>query len=384
MSSLPEPPPGLDLNETKVPALVSGFVVTWVFEAITVGLRIAARRLVGNPLWWDDWLKSCFTVTVRGGFGRRLWAAPENELEVYFQGLFAAEYLYTFSIVFVKLSILALYWRILGSLKSTRIPIWILSGIVIAWGIAVILVTTFQCWPVSAFWLRFSPSAGEMTFRCPVDVRMFFIAHAIPNIITDICILLVPVPGIWTLQLRTGKKIALLGIFALGLFVTAVSFVRLYYVVALDFNSLDVTWLFSEEMMWTGIEVNLGTVCACLPSLKPVFYLALYGTAHQSTPRTTGASRFGIITIGGSGDPRKHERGVRLESPNDEAGSSTSIVPAPRNRQFHEDTHPFSTLTDNDSDTWQDRGSHDLEMDPMQDEQGRTRTRLTVGKADEL
>jgi hypothetical protein len=40
-----------------------------------------------------------------------------------------------------------------------------------------------------------------------------------------------------------------------------VSFVRLYYVVALDFSSIDVTWLFSEEMMWTGIEVNVGTVC---------------------------------------------------------------------------------------------------------------------------
>lgn len=77
-------------------------------------------------------------MTVRGGFGRHLWASPENGLEVYFQGLFAAEYLYTFSIVFVKLSILALYWRIFGSLNSTRIPIWILSGIVIAWGIAVV------------------------------------------------------------------------------------------------------------------------------------------------------------------------------------------------------------------------------------------------------
>jgi hypothetical protein len=75
---------------------------------------------------------------------------------------------------------------------------------------------------------------------------------------------------------------------------------------------------------------------------------------------------------------------VRLESPNDEAGSSTSIVPAPRNRQFHEDTHPFSTLTDNDSDTWQDRGSHDLEMDRMQDGREKTRARLTVGKTDEL
>ena len=71
---------------------------------------------------------------------------------------------------------------------------------------------------MSAFWLRFDPNGGgEMTYKCPVDVRMFFIANAIPNIITDILMLLVPVPGIWSLQLRISQKIAVFGIFALGL-----------------------------------------------------------------------------------------------------------------------------------------------------------------------
>ncbi|KAF4342798.1 integral membrane protein [Fusarium beomiforme] len=384
MGSLPEPPPGLNLNETKVPALVSGFVVTWILGAISVGLRIASRRLSQNKLWWDDWLivaslvfssgfmldVTCY-MTTRGGFGKHIWAAPPDGLEVYFLGLFIAEYLYTISIVFVKWSILALYWRIFGSIKSTRSLIWILFTIVLAWGIAVILVTTFQCKPISAFWLRFTPSSGgEMKYKCPVNVRMFFIANAIPNITTDILMLLIPVPGIWSLQLRTAKKMAVLGIFALGLL--------LYYVIALDFSSIDVTWLFSEEMMWTGIEVNVGTVCACLPSLKPIFYLAMYGTAYQSTPRATASNRSGIITIGGSGDPRKHDRGVRLKTPNHGACSSTSIAHAPSSSQFHDDTHPFSTLTDNESDTWQDRGSHDMELDQMQDIRDKKRARVTV------
>ncbi|KAI3573011.1 hypothetical protein IWW34DRAFT_888009 [Fusarium oxysporum f. sp. albedinis] len=390
MGSLPEPPPGLDLDETKVPALVSGFVLTWVFGAVSICLRITSRRLVQNQLWWDDWLivvsllfsagfmfdVTCY-MTTRGGFGKHIWAAPLDGLEVYFHGLFIAEYLYTMSIVLVKWSILALYWRIFGSVRSTRLPICILFGIISAWGIAVILVSTFQCLPVSAFWLRFDPNGGsEMTYECPVNVRMFFIANAIPNIITDILILLVPVPGIWSLQLRTAKKIAVLGIFALGLFVTAVSFVRLYYVVALDFSSIDVTWLFSEEMMWTGIEVNVGTVCACLPSLKPILYLAIYGRARHSTPRATGGSLSGIVTIGGSGDPRKHDRGVRLNTPNDGARSSTSIAHAPSNHQFHDDTHPFSALTDNESDSWQDLGIHDLEMDQIAKTGGGRRERM--------
>lgn len=54
--SLSEPPDGLDLTDTKVPSLVSGFVITWVLGAATVALRVTARKLVGNKIWWDDWI----------------------------------------------------------------------------------------------------------------------------------------------------------------------------------------------------------------------------------------------------------------------------------------------------------------------------------------
>lgn len=64
MPILPEPPlpPGLNLEETKVPSLVSGFVVTWVLGLICVALRLSARRLINNNLWWDDWLISVSPV----------------------------------------------------------------------------------------------------------------------------------------------------------------------------------------------------------------------------------------------------------------------------------------------------------------------------------
>ncbi|KAJ0128302.1 Uncharacterized protein HZ326_28606 [Fusarium oxysporum f. sp. albedinis] len=289
-------------------------------------------------------------LTTRGGFGKHIWAAPVDGIEVYFLGLFIAEYLFTISICLVKSSILAFYWRIFGVMRSTRL---------------FILVTTFQCLPVSAFWLRFNPNSSEMAYKCPVDVRMFFIANAIPNNITDILLLLIPIPGIWSLQLRTTQKIAVSGIFALGLFVTTVSFVRLYYVVELDFSSVDITWLFSEAMMWTTIELNVGTVCACLPSLRPILDLAMYGTAQHSTPRATGGNLSGITTIGGSRDPRKRDRGLRLNTPGDGACSSTPIAHSASMRQLHDDTHPLSALTDNESASWEELGSHDIEMDQI-------------------
>ncbi|KAK1842765.1 integral membrane protein [Colletotrichum chrysophilum] len=360
--SLSEPPDGLDLTETKIPSLVSGFVITWVLGAATVALRVTARKLVGNQIWWDDWIiivslifsaafmfdVTCYSqshfrhrdvrritlefltnsdaVTINGGFGKHVWATP-NGLRVYFTGLFIAEYLYTISIVLVKAAILAFYWRIFSARRESRLAIYVLLGITCAWGIAVVrppldksnrrvvntvlanglqlLVSTFQCLPVSAFWLRFDANANlsPSDYECGVNVKTFFIANAIPNIITDVLLLLLPVPGIWSLQLRKPQKVALVGIFTLGIFVTAVSFIRLHYVLAIDFADPDTTWLLIEEMMWTGIEVNIGTVSACLPSLKPILNLALHGNVQQSKPAT--GSDLGIMTAGGSSGPYK-------------------------------------------------------------------------------
>lgn len=43
--------------------------------------------------------------------------------------------------------------------------------------------------------------------------------------------------------------------------VTIVSAIRLVFVVGLDLHSPDKTWNQAEEMMWTGVEVNIATVC---------------------------------------------------------------------------------------------------------------------------
>jgi hypothetical protein len=159
-------------------------------------------------------------------------------MKVWAMGLFVAEYTYTLSIVFIKWSILAFYWRIFSINPTIRLPMWILCGIVGAWGIAVvryhtyqfretegtltqlqILVTSFQCLPISAFWERFDPvnpmPASEYT--CGVDVHTFFKANAIPNIVTDVFILLLPLPYIWTLQLCRAQKVAITSIFIVGL-----------------------------------------------------------------------------------------------------------------------------------------------------------------------
>lgn len=88
------------------------------------------------------------------GFGKHVEAFANDEelyghdVSYYFSlGLFIAELTYTGVIVFVKYSIIALYWRIFNT-TNIKIPLLVFGFIVTAWGIAVV------CPCRRAHWLR--------------------------------------------------------------------------------------------------------------------------------------------------------------------------------------------------------------------------------------
>lgn len=55
-----------------------------------------------------------------------------------------------------------------------------------------------------------------MPANCIVDDYAFFVGIAVPNIITDVALLVLPLPYIWRLHRAKSQKIALVGIFMLG------------------------------------------------------------------------------------------------------------------------------------------------------------------------
>lgn len=46
--------------------------------------------------------------------------------------------MYIISVMFIKLSIVALYWRLFGLTRKGRIPLLLIGGIIIAWGITIV------------------------------------------------------------------------------------------------------------------------------------------------------------------------------------------------------------------------------------------------------
>ena len=91
-----------------------------------------------------------------------------------------------------------------------RIFAYIVGAIVLGHGLGVLLAAIFQCSPIAHTWDR--TIAGGSCF----NQEAFYRYVSLPNIMTDVLILVMPLPYVWKLHTRIGQKVALTGVFLLG------------------------------------------------------------------------------------------------------------------------------------------------------------------------
>ncbi|GAB1734328.1 hypothetical protein NU195Hw_g9169t1 [Hortaea werneckii] len=277
---------------------------TYPLIVLCVPLRIWCRvnRVGRKGIGWDDilcivalLLHSAFFFTCM--IGLRPWLGKHAGTEVsiphvvdFLRNLFVAQLLYTVCITLNKSTILAFYWR-LFSVRS-RIPILAVTAVVVAWFLSIFFCVLFTCVPVTAQW-----DVSITDAKC-ISTRSIWIAGSIVNVMTDIVLLIMPLPYVWNLNAPMAQRLALGGMFCLGAFVSVVSIVRLSIMLGLDLNSSDATFNFSEVVIWSMVEINCGLICACLPSLRPAVRLLGLGRLFGGTSGQTGQPSNGRATPG--------------------------------------------------------------------------------------
>lgn len=88
-----------------------------------------------------------------------------------------------------------------------------LIALVVAWGLASLFSTIFECVPVEAVWNKDPETL--MTAHC-IDTRSKLIGINIPNIAADFAIIILPVQVIWQLKLSMLRRTGLTCIFLLA------------------------------------------------------------------------------------------------------------------------------------------------------------------------
>ncbi|KAJ5674916.1 uncharacterized protein N7477_004850, partial [Penicillium maclennaniae] len=202
-----------------------------------------------------------FILTIVGGAGRKVTDTDPSSVIITLKTILPLEALYGIVLGLIKSSIMLFYLRIFGTKKSSRISILVTMTIVWMWAVSVILETFLLCRPLAYNW------DTSIAGTCGNRNATYVIAGTL-NLITDLMVMALPIPHIWKLQLSLSKKIALCGVFSVGLLVSIISIIRLKSLMDIDFS--DITYSVQMGVMWTTIEPELAIICANMPFLKTI------------------------------------------------------------------------------------------------------------------
>ena len=119
----------------------------------------------------------------------------------------------------VKLALLIIIARVFKPYKKAVYFIYVFIALLAGYYGSGLVIKARPCMPVSAYW------NGD-TSKC-LDQRAIIIGDSVASVISDLIILILPLPLTWSLQMETKKKIRVMAILAAGGLATAFSIYRL-------------------------------------------------------------------------------------------------------------------------------------------------------------
>ncbi|PNS15537.1 hypothetical protein CAC42_796 [Sphaceloma murrayae] len=266
-----------------------------------VALRMFTRGVVVRNIGPEDWtilvawvcslgLTICILFEVKHGQGHHIQTLTLEDLTGLYKALYYSIILYQGALVLNKVSILCQYYRLFPGQKI-RLAIWVMAAVTGIYGFWSVFGAVFMCKPIPYFWNRAIPGG-----HC-IDSKAAWFANAGINIVTDFVIFLLPMPALKKLQLPKKQKIGLMLVFALGGFVCLTSILRLRALYDVT-NSTDLTWENGPIAYWSSVEVNVGIVCASLPTLK-AFAMKYFPSLVKSSKDATSTTRKSAVPKSG-------------------------------------------------------------------------------------
>jgi hypothetical protein len=114
------------------------------------------------------------------------------------------------ALAFAKVALIILYHRIVNRQSIYVWSLHIIAAVICGYSIAIVFALIFACNPIERGW-----NSSIKTGYC-VNRSGLYIATAVTNIITDIALMVLPVPLVLGLQMPRIQKFGLLVMFIVG------------------------------------------------------------------------------------------------------------------------------------------------------------------------
>ncbi|KAJ4206934.1 hypothetical protein NW759_014124 [Fusarium solani] len=287
-------------------------VATAVIAArVYLRLKIQNRRMLySDIIMCAAWVFAIITAAFGPVFARMGALEPDvhtslqgykgglDDLELVLQLFFAVNFPFYTTFYLCKAALLAVYLQVFPEfMVKRRIFLWAtIVFVVIAYIITITLIFTI-CLPLERNW------EISVTESCPGSsyAILFQIGWGL-HFLGDLFVFILPWLIVPALNVKRALRLGIYFTFLLGTINIAVCLVRF---IAIQQAGEDYSISLSTIILWSSLDVNVGLVIACLPSLRPYFGSrgsSGYPTENTQTKSTTAGrqSEIGVKTH----DPR--------------------------------------------------------------------------------
>ncbi|KAI1372085.1 hypothetical protein F4677DRAFT_449744 [Hypoxylon crocopeplum] len=280
-------------------AQLSQFIVLLIFTplgiAVTVLRFVATYRGARKPSL-EDWLAVAATIffiltnlaalmaiTLLNGreITTEVFQNPPNAQRVRKWDM-AGLYFYFAQTLAVKLSVLALYFRLFRVNRAYRIWIYLLGAAQTILFFVFCVFQALQCRPISKYFDLRLPGSCK-------DEGTVILGGEVPNSLVDFAMVILAMFMIRPLQLSSAMKWRLRLLFGLGALVGIIGFIK----IAITYSA-STLYAFSMISLWSCVQMFVSLLCCCLPVFRPILPTAAFWSRLSS--RMISYATFGRVS----------------------------------------------------------------------------------------
>ncbi|KAF7631423.1 hypothetical protein F9C07_2276778 [Aspergillus flavus] len=232
---------------------------------------------------------------------------------------------YSATLPLIKTAILLDWCRVFVSVNRSRSFFWwgcmAVSFVQCLWGILCILLLNLQCRPHRAIWEFYVPSK---CYSLP-DVML---CSASVQVISDVCMFLLPQKMIWSLHMNWQKKMGISIIFGVGILASIAACFRLAHTVTFA-KSTDSMYFIGPLLFWACAEMTCGFFIFSVPCLSKLAMESGLRSRLSSALGLSGKTISGPSDQGGNSNsgPRSKPKPWRMSETNYSKIEEGSVVP---------------------------------------------------------
>ncbi|KAI0385918.1 hypothetical protein F5Y04DRAFT_160013 [Hypomontagnella monticulosa] len=217
---------------------------------------------LGAVVFFYGLVAADFTMVLAGGLGHHIVVLQDWHVVRLLKTIFARQLLFTASLGLIKISVVLMFMNIFFS-RRFRLAAMVTIAFTITWMFLTLLLELFVCHPIEKNW-NFRSTIGHCG-----DQRAAFASVGVVDILTQLTILMLPLPTIVKLEMEWRYKIVTACVFSIGILTLVFGIIRLYMVEQIDLR--DVPYTAVQATAYGTSEVGIAIMVSSCPLLRPVF-----------------------------------------------------------------------------------------------------------------